>query len=384
MFENRCKAALHLPALRGKYLIQNRWANRVMGWVDGALGLWMGPKKDPVAIPRPQRLLLGNGAHLGDVILMTSILPALKRALPGVKIGVVVGSWSKGIVEGHPLIDEVFFVDHWKACRSNRSLREKWMRYSAMSKEVVERVRGYEVALEWSCSFPNYIPLYYRAGIGARVGYTSGGFGPLLTHPVRWEDKPQSAVDYFFALAERVVPLERGRERPILPRGKPQRRFEPKSYFLIHMGAGNGMKQWPVTSWRKLVERLVREGERCLFTGKGEGEKAVVREVIRDLPSCVDLCDQLSWEECVELVRDAKKVVGVDTSVGHVTGATETPAVLLYAGVNRLQNWSPLNDKAKILMKDMPCYPCFRPRGCETMECIRGVTVDEVYQAIRL
>ena len=178
------------------------------------------------------------------------------------------------------------------------------------------------------------------------------------------------------------MPLEREGRQPILPRGERQRRFEPKSYLLIHMGSGNGMKEWPTALWRGLVVRLVQAGEKCVFTGKGEKERAVVREVMGDLPNCVDLCDQVSWEECVELVRDAKRVVGVDTSVGHVTGATETPAVLLYTGVNRLENWSPLNPQATILMKEVPCYPCFRPRGCETMECIRGVTVDEVFRAI--
>ncbi len=122
---------------------------------------------------------------MGDALMMTSLLAALKSADPEVKLGVVVGSWSRPIVEGHPLIDVVHTVDHWKLNRSPLPLWKKIVQYYATKRRAVREIRAqsYDAAIDFYPFFPNAIPLLWQAKVPMRIGFTSGGFGPVLTIP---------------------------------------------------------------------------------------------------------------------------------------------------------------------------------------------------------
>ncbi|MFN8561925.1 MAG: hypothetical protein U0703_09955 [Anaerolineae bacterium] len=55
----------------------------------------------------PQRIVLILPCCIGDVVLATAALQALRRAYPDAHIVWAVGSWSKPAVEHHPLLDGV-------------------------------------------------------------------------------------------------------------------------------------------------------------------------------------------------------------------------------------------------------------------------------------
>lgn len=370
---------------RGKYLIRNPLANGVITLLDALLSLLHLGTKRHFNIPLPRKILISNISQLGDVIMMTSLLPALKKALPDIQIGVIVGSWAEKMVLGHPLIDHVHLLDHWKVSRSSQGRFEKFKHYVQMYQEALKQIKllQYDAALECCYYFPNTIPLIYRAKIPVRIGFTSGGFGPLLTHPVQWTNRLQSAAHHFADLLSLITPIDRRLLKPILPPISGTSTLPTKTYLVIHMGSGNPIKEWPLEEWRLLSQKLSADGHTLAFTGKGGKEAAAIASVIRDLPRCINLCDRLSWEECVVLIKGAKLLVGVDTGPGHVAAATDTPSVLIYSGINPIQHWSPFHAQAHIVMHPMPCYPCYKMDGCKAMECVRHVTVETMYQKIR-
>lgn len=370
---------------RGKYLIRNQLANLCMYLVDGALSLFSLGTKRHFNIPRPKKILISDIAHLGDVVMMTSLLEPLKKALPDIEIGVLVGSWSEKMVKGHPLIGHIHLLDHWKNNRSSLSLWEKYKHYAQMQREAIEQIKKchYDIAIECCYYFPNSAFLTYRSQIPIRIGYTSAGLGPLLSHPVQWTNRLQSAAEHFAALLSLVTPLDVSLLKPSLPPSASFPSLPAKSYLIIHMGSGNPIKEWPLEHWRKLSQKLVADGHTLAFTGKGKKEADAIAFVTSDLPHCLNLCDHLSVEEYVSWVRNAKMVIGVDTGVGHMAAATDTPSVLIYSGINPIEHWSPRGSQAHILMHPMPCYPCYLMKGCGAMECVRGVRVEQVYQKIQ-
>lgn len=369
--------------LRGIYLLQNRWAFWGMRIIDFFLSIWSWGRKRNFPIPHPKRILLSQISHLGDVILMSSLLPLIKNKDPHIQIGVVVGSWASEIVKDHPLIDFVHFFDHWKVNRSDLSKFQKIKKTRKMSQTLISELKEiqYDVSLECSFHFPHTIFATYRAQIPVRLGYISGGFGPLLTHPFYWEEKNQSAIFYSLALLEKVFFLEEKKLKPFLKEGKTDRDL-PKDYIVIHMGSGNPIKQWPIEKWKELCRRWSRQGHFLVFTGKGKREKQAIEEVTQGLENCLDLSEKLSWEESVAVVKRARLLVSVDTGLGHAASASETPAIHLYTGIHPLRLWAPLGSKKTVLTHFVPCHPCHRGKGCESMSCIREISVDEVDAAL--
>lgn len=166
--------------------------------------------------------------------------------------------------------------------------------------------------------------------------------------------------------------------RTSLPPIKPTKKIPDIPYVVIHMSSGNPVKNWPREKWRELTTKLIQEGFSILFTGKGEKENNEIIEVTKSLKRTYNLCDNLSIEEYVAVIANAKLLIGGDTSAGHIASAVQTPAVLIYTGINPRKLWQPFSDKLKILTHPAACHPCFRPDGCPSMACVRDISVDTV------
>src|SRR3989442_327971 len=57
--------------------------------------------------PSAPRILLVRPDHLGDVLLTTPVLEALKKHAPDAHITFMVGPWSSEVVARHPDIDQL-------------------------------------------------------------------------------------------------------------------------------------------------------------------------------------------------------------------------------------------------------------------------------------
>ena len=327
------------------YLIRNPAALAGMRCLDGLLSLW----SRKATIAQPRKLLLTHLLHLGDVLLMTSLLPMFKRAIPDLEIGVVVGSWAQSIVHNHPLISKVHFLDHWKINRSLDSRFQKWRRYRQMYRVVLREIQGYDIAIECSPYFPNTISLITRARIPVRIGYSSGGLGPLLTHELPWTGEEKSMAEHMADLAALVV--ERSPLQMVLPPLPVVPISLPKQYLVIHVGSGDVRKEWPKEFWRQSCERLSAAGHFLVFSGKGPREREMIAYISNGLPRALNVCDRLSWLETVALIRDARLLVGVDTATGHAAAAVEAPAVLIYNGIHSIAHWKPLGSMTHPLVR---------------------------------
>lgn len=342
----------------------------------------------PGAVPTPRRVLIAIGGHLGDAVIASAVFPLIGEVWPEAEIGVLTGSWSRAVLQQHPLVRRIHTVDHWKLDRSGSGAAARLRRYAGTRRQALREIRavGYDVAVDLHPFFPNSIPLLRQAGIPVRAGYTSGGFARLLTHPVPWREAERhlaeshrellAALDPRFARAARLryslPPVPQGEGE--VPRG---------DYLLLHMGAGLQLKEWPADRWHTLVGELLDDGHTLVFTGTGAAQAEAADRAIGGRARCHNLCDRLSWGGFVEAVAGARLVVSVDSVAGHLASGAEVPVVVLTSGMNPIAQWRPLGERVRVMTHAMPCAPCNLSRGCAGMACIRGVTVREVLAAVR-
>jgi len=382
--------------MQGRYLIRNRKWNLLFRVVDFALEkcLREGERR---GIREPGKLLLANGAHLGDVIISTSMLPVIKSAFPDVEIGFLTGSWSAAVVTDHPLVDRVHIIDHWWHSRSSRGWGGKAVRYLRTRSRALREIRsvGYDVAIDLYSFFPNMIPVLWQAGIPIRIGYVSGGFGPMLTHQVffyqdgRHESEYQADLLQQLPIDDKHFEKQRSTLTPATDGAVAEVRgllsvdsLEGYPYRVLHMGSsGSPLREWPLRSWRIMAERLLSDGHTLVFTGIGDLEKRNIEAVIEGKTRCIDACGTLRWEGFVEILRHAEIVYSIETSAGHIAAAAETPCVSIYGAVHDVNRWRPRGKYSELVTNPVPCAPCFLKHGCEGMECIRDVPPDRVYEA---
>ena len=344
----------------------------------------------------PARILLANGAHMGDVVMSTSVLPILKAAYPAAQIGFLVGSWSRAIVADHPMIDFVHTVDHWRLNREEIALHRKIRCYWTTRRNALREIkrREYDIAIDLYTCYPNSIPLLWQARIPSRIGFISSGFGPLLTSGVSFPNVRKHETHYQADLLRCLSIDDRylGEQRSVLPEPGPDAMQEvcdllnvkslvAARYRVIHMGSGLPAKEWPIESWRALVKWLAEDRVPVLLTGLGQRETENIEQVAQGLPICVPAPGKLSWQGYLAAIRYAELLYCTDSLAGHLAAVFEVPCIVIYAGITAPDRWGPISAVCQVLTHPVPCAPCHRKQGCKEVQCMRGILPEHVYVA---
>ena len=370
----------------GRYLFRKRWARMLMVVVDGIGRLLVPAWPEKKSIPPPRRILISNIAHFGDVVIALALVPVLKRVYPEAEIGFLAGSWSRKLLEVFPEIKWIHSFDHPLLNREAKIKMAALIQGGRSFHQATAEIRQvkYDVAIESYHFLQNSIPLLWWAGVPVRIGYTCGGFGTFLTHPHMWHYQSKSILEYHFELL-RDLGIE-GPPPVCLP--WPKRRnvsaaealVPEKPYIILHPGGGAEFKAWPLSRWKDLARILASRGERIVLTGRGVAEQKTIEAIMAEVPNGLNLCDTLDWDSFLEVIRNARLLIGIDSLAGHLAAALDIRSIIIMTGINPAQ-FSPISDKNQIVSWPVPCSPCFLPKGCEGVECVQNVSLDSVLQA---
>lgn len=358
---------------------------------------WKKPRTNVPEISAIKKILLCNGGHFGDLLLVKSIIPMILENYPDAEIGVVVGSWGLPIIGNHPEVRYVHVVDHFMRNRSNLTHANKLLRYLRTRKTALREMRliNYDVAVDTYYFVPNNQWLIWQSGIPVRIGYDAGGFPALLTCAVHWENKNQHVLDYHIDLLRRLPGswpdcadsysirgdyLSENEKQLVLRKHK----LEKEDYVVVHPGTGAQWREWPIANWQELVRLLVSKNERVVITGQGSREANIAAEIAAGTSYLLrNLCNVLDMDSFTAVVENAKIVIAVESFASHLSAAVGARTIVIFGGQTNPYHWSPMGKRVIVIRKSLYCSPCYRRRGCESMECIRTVSVEDVENALQ-
>lgn len=387
------------PPLRLGYAAKNNLAAGFLFLMDHSISPWMkrlyarparAPSK-PRRILVPERILISNvGGGLGDAVLATSIIPVVKSAFPGVELGLLVAPAMMPVVQGHPDLFRLHHYDHF--LRKPRKIANFLKLLGRTRRLIVElQATAYDWAIELFPGAQNTILFCYLAGIPTRVGYTTGGWGDLLTNPLKWTQRDQHITDYHKDLLRDVGIAEQHLSlcHETLPLSAPKTLLDKlghhcartRGMVLCHPGSSNKAKEWPSGHWAEVTKRLAMQGYAVVFTGAGIRQEHLVNKILKLAGCGVSLCGQLEWDEFVTAVSLSRVVISADSAAQHVAAAFDRHCVVVGNGVNP-GNWFPRHLNHRYLLHPTPCSPCFRAAMCKARECILLVEPEQVVAAV--
>jgi ADP-heptose:LPS heptosyltransferase len=379
-----------LAPMVGHYLVRKKYVAAGISVIDACCSVFAGSEPRGVALGDASlhSILISQCGHLGDLIMTLPALHWIRRNRPQLKIGLVVGSWAKPMLHGiAELYDACYFADHFMLDRSDRSLKDKLARHRSSWRTAAVEIRQdrHDAAIECFPFLPNSIPLLRACGIPVRVGFTCGGFGPLLTHKAVWRHASRPFLDYPRDLL-RLLFTDGSLDRPFQAY-YPAPAIAPTSprppYVVVHTGTGNPTREWQESRWTELVRELTIRPTTVVLAGAGPRERERAARIANTVGGgVVNLCDKLSWDEFAALVAGAAHVVCLDSSTCHLAASFRIPSTVIMPATNDPLQFGPASDQARILTFPTPCAPCFRSMGCDQMACIRRVSVAEATEAV--
>src|SRR5262245_48623453 len=126
--------------MTGPYLARNPAVLGIMAAGDIA-GILAPRRAAAIPADRPINVLVANLAHLGDLIVALPLLARLRASPRVAKLGLLVGSWGRPVVDLGDLADEVFCVDHWRLNRAQDDTKTKLVRHARTRADAVAALR---------------------------------------------------------------------------------------------------------------------------------------------------------------------------------------------------------------------------------------------------
>ena len=299
----------------------------------------------------PTKILISNGAHLGDLVNATTLCHALKKANPNIDIGVLCGSWAKDVPLNHPAVNHVHIMDHWKHNRSNASFLKKVYEFLYtffVARREINR-EHYDMVIDTYCYYPNMsVPLYFT-NIPIRMGFSSGGCGALyhVNHPI---ERPfeHHMLDYLNQLIQANVCLDLEWGANPLVQDVQETPLDD-SYVCIHPTSNNPLFSWAIDDWVAVVRYLHQQGKSVVITGFGDKDQQIANAISRECPQVKSFVNQLDWRGFVLMIKSADLVISVETVAAHIAALNHVKLIALYFGQSQENFWRPFGSNVELL-----------------------------------
>ena len=319
---------------------------------------------------------------VGDVLLATPVLEALKSRFPSARLTVLVKKRAVDVLEGNPFVDEVMVYDGVENYHSPR-----WV--FRLAGEL--RRRRFSLAVDLTGDHRSSW-LLFASDPGFRVGLNHAGLGFLLDRRIDYRSTGH-VVDHLLTAVE---PLG-ARSTDAAPRVylTEDERAEAGA-LLAEAGVkgGSGVlalspgANWPLRRWRpeffgELAAR-VREHQGLTSVVVGSADDAGLAEAVvgASAGAAVSLAGRTSLRGLAAVAEHARAFVGNDSGPMHIAAAVGTPVVGLF-GPNTPVHFAPRGAPSRVLWKRFACSPCSQKR-CERPDdaCMDALAVDEVLDAL--
>ncbi len=333
------------------------------------------------------RILITRMKYIGDVLLTTPVIRAVRAALPHAMIAYLGDSEAVTLLEHNPDLDEIIGFDF-----SRPTIVEQ------TRVALLLRRRRFDLVLDLF-SNPRSALISYLSGAPVRVGLDRKGRGRLYTIRISDDGVVRTAIEHHLRFSAAIgIPPAAKETRIVVTTEEREKAAEllrecasrPVGHPLVglHPGATWPAKRWIPERFGELAVRLERELGAQVIVTAGPREEEAVRLATGSLSRSPVVLPVVGLRMLAALISHCDAYVSNDAGPMHIGAAVGTPTIGLF-GPGEENIWFPYAAARghRALRKDVPCHPChldFCNRSGEGfMECMKLLSVGDVFEAVR-
>jgi heptosyltransferase-2 len=346
----------------------------------------------------PTKILIVQPNWVGDAVMATPALRAIRRLYPDAHISYLLRRYVKPIYAGMP------FADQLLTYRTGRTKAKAGKGFF----DVANRLRRgkFDMAILLPNSFKAAL-ICKMAGIDRIIGYERDGRGFLISDkllPVKEKGKflPTPIVKYYLGIAhylgskERDIGLElfvtdhekREAEEIFRRAGLDPDLKQPAArglapLIMLNPGAQYGAaKCWLPEHFARVADRFSQELGATVLLSAAPRERAIVEAVQRHLTHpAIDLSSMgLTLGSLKEIVRRCDLMVTNDTGPRHIAAAFDVPVVTIFGPTH--PEWTEIYfDKERKVAVKVFCGPCQKKTCPLDHRCMTRLTPGMVFDA---
>lgn len=345
-------------------------------------------------LPENSRVLFIRLRNLGEAVLDTASLRALKRWRPDLQLTTLVEAIYTDLYAADPDLE---------AMPLERRQSDK--RSSLLSRlDIIREIRSRKFAAVVNLhGGPTSAQLTFASSARYRIGAAHFRHGYAYTHRVppeeeilkrdraslhtvesqfawfRWLGLPDSEpgpTQLFVEPAMRLSAQAAMRAAGLDP-AAPYAVLAPTNEFYT--------KRWMPDRYAAVADQLISQGWQVVMTGAPtEDQRAQLHSVSEASRHHLPALSSLRIGELTALIADSGLFIGNDSGPAHIAAAVQTPLVVLFGPASAVR-WRPWHSApAEIVQNYFLCNPCamYRCEAFDEPECIRSISVDQVMKAV--
>ncbi|MFH1077152.1 MAG: lipopolysaccharide heptosyltransferase II [Pseudomonadota bacterium] len=334
-----------------------------------------------------RRILLRSPNWVGDAILATPAIRAIRKYFPDSEISILAKPWVAPVFEQSPHVDHVLIYD---ASGIHKGLKGRLRLIRQIKRE------GFDLAVLFQNAFEAAL-IAFLGRIPIRIGYDTDGRGLLLTHRAKavrgTKFKGVHEIYYYlgiitpFGIPEDGAHLTLNLDKEADYRGDKLLEkfgFNAKDKIVgISPGATYGSaKRWFAERFGALADKIYDcYGSSILIFG-APGESDIAEETKKAMHTpAVNLCGKTSLCEAMALIRRCCLFITNDSGLMHIASALDVPLIAIFGPTNS-KTTGPVGAKSRIVQVAVECSPCLKPECPTDHRCMKDITVDMVFDAL--
>ncbi len=326
-------------------------------------------------LPKNSKILILRLRSLGDLVLETAAIAALKAWRSDLNISVLVDPRFAAALEGNPAIDELIYSRGLAASALDLRRREFPIifnqhggpRSALLTGASGARWRvgwkGYQYSFAYNVPVPDALEFYGRAGVHSvehrlsQFYWTGLPRGPIPPTQVFVQDDARISLQSKFTKQGIAM--------------KPE---EP--YAVLQPGARLGGMRWPVGKFAELAAWLRSKYGIASVVNCGMQDSEIAADVRQHMQGSF-VPQGLSLRELIALIGGAQLFVGNDSGPAHVAAALQRPTVVIFSLTDPKQ-WGPLHSRARIVSTGASFK---HPRGDKALIMAQPRTIEDISTA---
>ena len=310
----------------------------------------------------PERILVIELWHIGDVVLSTAMLGALRESYPAAKITLLAKPHAEELLRHSGLADEIVTFDFPWTAFTGKYL--PWRYRPLKLLDVFRRLRRgrFDLCIDCRMDLRSNI-VAYLSGAKRRIGYDLGGGSFLLTDAVpAAPDEHHKVQDWLALLAPLGITNVEQHPRLVVSDDEKATAREwlkaegilGKRIVAIHPGARERVRRWDLSNFAAIAEHAEKMHDTravIILDGEGYGRELATKTEAHPFTGTL--------RQMMALIACSDVLVCNDSGPMHIAAALGTPVVAIF-GPQRKEWYGPYGKGHRVVEQpEIACRPCF-------------------------
>jgi len=322
-------------------------------------------------------ILIFNPSYLGDSVLTTPLIKAVRKKMPESRITFCVRPENAPLFEGLDFIDEVIVFNK----RGSESGLKGILSFARKLKKM-----NFDLVMSPHMSLRTSLTLFL-AQIPERLGFVESAFSALYTMSCA-KDLTYHEVEryillykrYFGEFPDEAIQPEVFVDKELADKYKPMFGKKPVG---INCGSVWNTKKWPAEKFAAVADNLKERGYTPVIIGSEQDREDTERLKASAKHEHIDMCGKTELKELPALISNFKYLITNDSGPMHIAAATDVPCVAIFGPTVKELGFTPYDEKSLVAeIEGLSCRPCGKHGGHKCpkghFRCMEEITPENV------